>query len=114
MEVIRKQMEMLVNHVMEIIAIIDHVTVVTIVKAVVAVVVAADHVMATEAVILNSKLMSHYDSSLKHLSAPSSFHFIVDSIFLRKTAFDWCSTDQPIRKLTSWLSLRLRTIILHV
>ena len=52
-EVIRKQMEMLENHVMEIIATIDHVTVVTIVKVVA--VVAVDHEMATEAVILNSK-----------------------------------------------------------
>ena len=52
-EVIRKQMEMLESHVMGIIATIDHVTVVTIVKVVA--VVAVDHVMATEAVILNSK-----------------------------------------------------------
>ena len=52
-EVIRKQMVMLESHVTEIIATIDHVMVVTIVKVVA--VVAVDHEMATEAVILNSK-----------------------------------------------------------
>ena len=52
-EVIRKQMVMLESHVMVIIATIDHVMVVTIVKVVA--VVAVDHEMATEAVILNSK-----------------------------------------------------------
>ena len=52
-EAIRKQMVMLESHVTGIIATIDHVMVVTIVKVVA--VVAVDHEMVTEAVILNSK-----------------------------------------------------------
>ena len=51
--VIHNQMVIMENHVMEIIATIDHVMVVTIVMEVA--VVAVDHAMATEAVILNSK-----------------------------------------------------------
>ena len=53
MVVIHNQMVIMENHVMEIIATIDHVMVVTI--AMVVAVVAVDHAMATEAVILNSK-----------------------------------------------------------
>ena len=51
--VIHNQMVIMENHEMEIIATIDHVMVVTI--AMVVAVVAVDHAMATEAVILNSK-----------------------------------------------------------